>query len=150
VKPLNCHLPKWAVDIVESTSCIHCKRKAARNDIVAIGIREINSKSKNCSLYVEHQCLKCGKRKITSFGGHVSASLEDLCYILLERTHKNRQLEASARRSKIKKSRRGRVSRSIKNRITRQELDDMKKFLKQSDTHDDFLKYITPKKENEN
>ncbi len=81
--PLHCYTPRWMLNIIETKKCAACGTKARKKDICAVGIRNFGSEGKK-TMYVEHKCPRCSTRTITSFAKEKLASVEDLCYMMIE------------------------------------------------------------------
>ncbi len=122
-------VPNWISNVLKEKGCDKCSNNIRKQDIIAIGIREVGNKT---ALYVEHICSKCGFREITSLAGSKKGTLEEMCYILLEEiqykrsTDKARELEKSQYHSKI----------------TKKEMEDFAKFMNSPYNHEDFMKFI--------
>lgn len=128
-KPFYYWLPDWVPNGLKKRSCTQCKTQYSTQDIVAVGIRQINDPHE-CAMYVEHICSSCGYRALTTFGREKENSLERMCYGLLE-SIKKKKLIAKSRL--LRKRKEGNMTDG-----------EVKKFLKfnQDASHEDFLKEI--------
>jgi len=127
---LHTHVPRWITNIVETKQCRECKAKVNKNAICAVGIRAIDSDKS--TVFVEHACPDCGARTITSFSREKSASVEDLCYMLIEQIHKKRRLKKARQLQ-------GRVREDA---IQDEEVESLVDKMNNAECFDDFLKYI--------
>ncbi len=129
-QPLHTNIPRWITNIVETKKCSNCKTEVSKTSICAVGIRSIGANKS--TVYVEHACPECSVRTITSFSREQSASVEELCYMLIEQIHNKRKLQ---RAEKI----RGRVREDA---IQDEEVESLVELMNSSDSFEDFLKYI--------
>ena len=122
-------MPDWVKSAIKQKKCSQCSENFTKNGIVAIGIRELENASH--SLYVEHKCLNCDFRAISSLGKQ-KESLEGLCYMIIE---------------SIKKHKLARKSKMFQNKddskpMSEKEVKGFINFIQKSSSHDDFLREI--------
>jgi hypothetical protein len=122
-------VPQWIIRIIETRKCSHCQSKAKKEDIEAFGIRRVVNTS---TYYVEHKCHSCEKRTITSFGKEKRATPIDLAYEIIEHEQRNRR----AKRAKSLEA------HSAKGEIGEEEVEELRKFMGETDAHEDFMKFI--------
>jgi len=132
----NC-VPRWMSKVIENKVCERCQQSAAKEDICAVGIRAFGRK-KDTTFYVEHQCSKCQVRIITSFGAQKTGSAEELCYILLEQLQTQRRLQKA----------REFEPESI-GKIRDEEVESFLSFMNENESHEDFMKFIGSKLQND-
>lgn len=138
-KPFHYWLPDWVQNAVKKRSCSQCKTKYSKEDIIAVGVRQINSYE--CAMYVEHVCPSCGYRALTTFGKEKEDSLEGMCCGILESIKKKKLVEKSRL---LRKRQEG--------TITDREVSKFLKFMKEADNHSDFCEEIgspLPKDDND-
>lgn len=128
-KPFHYWLPDWIQSGFNKRSCSQCKTRYSRQDIVAVGIRQLNSPHE-CAMYVEHVCPSCGYRALTTFGKEKEDSLEGMCCSILENIKRKKLVEKSRLLRKRKEG-----------NITDREVNKFLKFIKYA-SHEDFLKEI--------
>ena len=138
-KPFYHWLPDWVQNGLKKRSCSQCKTKYRKQDIVAVGVRQIDN-SHECAMYVEHVCSSCEYRALTTFGKEKEDSLEGMCCGILESIKKKKLVEKS------------RLLRKRKEGImTDSEVDKFLKFIKGA-SHADFCEEIglpLPKEDND-
>lgn len=124
------YIPQWIVSALRNKRCKKCETFISKKDIIAVGIRDHDGQQ---SLYIEHLCSNkgCAWRGIVNFQNK-EASIEELCYMLLE-SAKNQK--ASERSRQIESKKNG-------GSITDKEVTEFLKFLNKNETHDEFLKAI--------
>lgn len=132
-------LPDWIQNTIKKRSCSQCNKRYTTDDIIAVGIRSIDKDSSECSMYVEHECSSCGYRALTTFGKQKESSLEGMCCSILE----NIRSKKKAEKSRMLRKRKEGV-------MTECEVTNFLNFMKNNDTHEDFLREIgiSPPKEN--
>ena len=138
-KPFHHWLPDWVQNGLKKRSCSQCQTKYSTQDIVAVGIRQVNNPHE-CAMYVEHICPSCGYRALTTFGKEKEDSLEGMCCGILESIKRKKLTEKSRLLRKRKEG-----------NMTDKEVSNFLKFV-QDASHDDFLKEIgvsTPQKNND-
>jgi len=125
------YIPQWIVSILRNKRCKKCETFISKKDVIAIGVRDHEGKQ---TIYIEHLCSNknCNWRGIINFQNK-EASIEELCYILLEGVKNQKASERSKQLESKKKS--GEL-------ITDKEVTEFLKFLNKSETHDEFLKAI--------
>jgi len=124
-------VPTWIVRIIETRKCSACGSSVSRQSIQAFGIRSILN-GKTCTFYVEHKCPNCTRSTITSFGGQRQGSPVELAYELIEYEQGKR------RTAKAKQSRK----QSNEGLIDDGEVNELLTFMHNSDSHEEFLKFI--------
>jgi len=129
-QPLYTCIPQWIAGIVETKKCYKCKNKVSRKDICAIGIRTFREDQN--TVYVEHLCPKCKSRTVTSFAKEKLASVEDLCYMLIEQIHNKRRIRKSQHLE----------GRCYGDRIEDKEVESLIKFMEEAKSFEEVLKYI--------
>lgn len=129
-EPLYSLVPNWITRIVETKKCSKCQTKVRKSSICAVGVRTIDLDKS--TVYVEHACSKCGERTITSFSREKSASVEELCYMLIEQIHNARRLKKSV----------GLQNRVRVDPIQDQEVASLLDMMDRAESYEDFLKYI--------
>jgi len=142
LKPFHYWLPDWMQDALNKRSCSQCKTIYSKQDIVAIGIRQVNEENSphECAMYVEHACPSCGYRALTTFGKEKEDNLERMCCGILENIKKKKLVEKS---QLLRKQKEG--------AITDREVNKFLTFIKNA-SHEDFCKEIgvTLPKDNSN
>ncbi len=128
-KPFHYWLPDWTQRSLDKRICSQCKTQYSKQDIVAIGVRQIK-KPHECSMYVEHMCPLCGYRALTTFGKEKEDNLERMCCVILESIKKKKLAEKSRL---LRKNKEG--------NITDKEVTRFLKFIKDA-SHEDFCKEI--------
>lgn len=128
-KPFHYWLPDWLQNSFNKRFCSQCKTKYSKQDIVAVGIRQVNDPHE-CAMYVEHVCPSCGYRALTTFGKEKEDSLEGMCCSILESIKRKKLVDKS-------RQLRGRN----KGTITDREVSKFLKFI-QNASHEEFLKEI--------
>lgn len=128
-KPFNYWLPDWIQGEIKKRSCSQCKTHYSKQDIVAVGIRQINNHNE-CAMYIEHICSSCDYRAITTFGKEKENTLEKMCCNILESIRRKKLTEKSL------------LLRKQKNGVITDR--EVKKFLNfnKNASHDEFLKEI--------
>lgn len=129
-QPLHTCIPRWITSIVETKKCYKCNSKVNKKDICAVGIRMFG-KSQS-TVYVEHTCSKCKARTVTSFAKEKQASVEDLCYMLIEQIHNKRRIRKS---QELKEQFRG-------DQIEDEEVATFIDFMNKAESFDDVMKFI--------
>lgn len=129
-KPFYYWLPDWVQNGLKNRSCSQCKMKYSKQDIVAIGIRQVNDPHE-CALYVEHACSSCGYRALTTLGKEKENSLEGMCCSILESIKKKKLVEKSRL-----------LRRHKEGAMTDHEVSSFLKLLKNASLHEDFCKEI--------
>lgn len=114
---------------ISTKSCPRCQKQLNKKDVVAIGIREGDTQP---CYYIEYQCSKCKGRGITPFNSRI-ATIEKLCYVLLESVKHQKELSKSKEMEKQNKN---------TSPISDKEVKAFMKFLNKSESHEDFLVYI--------
>lgn len=130
-KPFHLFVPQWMIRLVEQKQCSRCNNPVQRDHIHAAGVRELK-KGVGFTFFVEHSCPKCDYAVSTNFTHEKTGDLEDLCYNMIEQMHRNKQVQKSIEIESGKKA----------ESIQDSEVDECLKFLKNSDTYEDFLKFI--------
>ncbi len=131
-KRLNYWIPKWMSDVINRRVCSKCKKKARSIDVIAIGIRELNT-GKSC-LYSEHQCSKCSHRSLTLFDKNdkrKTGTLQEMCFTLLESIKNKKRIETARQ-----------LTEKMQNDMSDQNVNKFLKFLRNVPTHDEFLRHI--------
>lgn len=128
-KPFYYWLPDWIQNGLKKRSCTQCKTKYSKQDIVAVGVRQINDPHE-CAMYIEHICPSCGYRALTTFGKEKEDSLEGMCCGILESIKRKKLIEKSRLLQKRKEG-----------TMTDREVNKFLKFIKDA-SHEDFLKEI--------
>lgn len=128
-KPFYYWLPDWVQNGLNKRHCSQCKTQYSKQDIVAVGIRQVN-KPYECAIYIEHICSSCEYRALTTFGKEKEDSLEKMCCGILESIKKKKLVEKSRLLRKRKEG-----------NITDREVKEFLKFIKNA-SHEDFLKEI--------
>lgn len=132
-QPLYSCIPRWITSIVETKKCYKCKTPVSRKNICAIGIRSIGAAEDNHNtVYVEHACSKCEARTVTSFSKEQMGTVEHLCYMLIGQVHNNRRVQKARQ---LEDQFQG-------GQIGEEEADSLVKFMEDSESFDDLLKYI--------
>jgi hypothetical protein len=137
-KPFHHWLPDWVQNGFNKRFCSQCKTQYSKKNIVAVGIRQVNAPNE-CAMYVEHICPSCGYRALTTFGKEKENSLEGMCCGILESIKKKKLADKSRL-----------LRRKKKGIITEKEVSKFLKFIKGSDSHEDFLKEIGANLPNDN
>jgi len=129
-------LPEWAYSSLDKRSCSQCSTNYQKQDIIAVGIRQTETEGADTppeyAMYLEHQCSSCGFRGLTVLGKQKEDNLEKLCYVILEGVKKRKISE----KSKMLKNHR------TNDPISDKEVKDLREFMNNSKTHDDFLREI--------
>ena len=128
-KPFHHWLPDWVQSGFNTRSCSQCKTKYSKQDIVAVGIRQVNNPHE-CAMYVEHVCPSCGYRALTTCGKEKENSLEGMCCGILESIKKKKLVE----KSRLLRKRKEGI-------ITDREVATFLNFIKNA-SHADFCKEI--------
>lgn len=131
--------PDWVLTAIYNRLCSECNSKFTKSDIVAVGMREVNS---GVAMYVEHLCKSCGYRAITTLGRQKEESLEEMCYTLLEGIKRKK---IAHRVKELRKKQEG--------KMTDKEVKSMINFIQKAETHEEFLDKMgetqPPKKQND-
>ena len=133
-------IPNWLQKIFkeEKFSCPSCGIRFNISGVVSIGIKNVDHKKKGgrTMLWVEYLCKECGQR--------VGYEIQDMDLRELSDSILAEDMQASATESisspktnKFKKSK-----NKVKSKITQVEVKQMKKFLDESKTFDEFLDMI--------
>lgn len=128
-KPFYYWLPDWVQNGFSTRSCSQCQTKYSKQDIVAVGIRQLSDPNE-CAMYVEHVCPSCGYRALTTFGKEKEDSLEGMCCGILESIKKKKLVEKTRLLRKRKEG-----------TITDREVNKFLNFIKDA-SHADFCKEI--------
>lgn len=134
-KPIYYYLPNWMSEELKERQCDQCGHGVAREDVIAIGIRE--NKDNNKTIYMEHQCPNCEYREMTSCGGNRKGTLDEMCYILIEEVQRRKSIERAKKLRKIN---------HIKKPWTDKEVDDFKQYMKKCSSYEQFLEHIRASK----
>ncbi len=122
-------LPYRMLTAIRISRCAVCNNCLTDSDIVATGVRKLDS---GISVpYIEYLC-KCGHRGIAVFTEDQSCDLYEFCYEIIMNVANRRQTE----KSKFSEH------RYIKSPMLPAEIDDFIKFVRASSDHEEFLKYI--------
>lgn len=124
-------VPKWITNKISEHQCLKCKTPFKRENITGIGLRENNNTT---SIFVEHQCEKCQHREFVATSNIKDGSTEEMCYILLEEIHKQRNCLHATKTRHTRKT--GPISDA-----------EVKEFLKFLDTasHNELIDHINTK-----
>lgn len=132
-RPFHHWMPEWAQTALKNRVCSNCSTGYSKNDIIAIGFREMEDGSN--VLYIEHQCSSCSFRAITTLGKQ-GQSLESLCYNVLE-SIKHKKLQTQSKNMEHPGYPEG-----IDQPWTDKEVKSFLSFVKKSASHEDFLREI--------
>lgn len=131
--PLSEAIPDWVVHHTRTRVCTECGKQYTRNDIRSFGLRE--SDGQRCDLYVEHRCPGCGHLSVTVFKNDDEASVEELCYSLLDHL-RDQQIKKNSAHSD------NHDRRKSKKAISDKDVHDFMQFVNKSKSHDEFMKKI--------
>ena len=115
---------------IKERYCSNCGHKINKQDVIAIGIRQLKSKQ---ALYIEYKCPKCDTREIISYTQKPN-TIEQLCYMLLDSVKKHNESQ-NAKNSDSSKL-------NHKTQMSKKEVDEFLKFMETVETHEDFMKFI--------
>ena len=128
-KRMNYWIPKWMINTIERRMCLKCKNPIKSTDVIAVGIRELESGKS--SLYSEHECSKCSHRSIILHDKEKTGTLQEMCFTLLDSIKIKKKMETALR-----------LTEKIKGDMSDKSVKKFLKFLKEVPTHDAFLKHI--------
>lgn len=137
-------IPKWITDIVETDSlrCNKCKDRIGVDCLISIGIQESSVDPHNDKLSIGMYCSDC--REITVFEIK-EMSLVEFAFEILERETKPRKSgkvlkKATIRRDVLEELSGGKKRETPpRSKITKKELNESIRFLKNVKTHEEFL-----------
>tara|TARA_Y100000310_G_scaffold276926_1_gene294431 strand:- start:2456 stop:2929 length:474 start_codon:yes stop_codon:yes gene_type:complete len=130
--------PKWIIDMLEAETfkCPHCGKPFNPAFIQACGLRMSFRKGEGQVLYVEYHCQRCKKQP--SLLELYNLEFDQFARQILEIDEENMITRKKDFFKHDKKDKRKKKS-SRKSKITQAEIDSVKKLLKESPTHIDFL-----------
>lgn len=124
------YVPHWMTLGLRTRQCKKCDTQISKRDIIGIGIRD-KAYDNNPAIYAEHKCPKCHWREITVFKH--KASVEELCYILLEGIKSQKATEKARQRESQNASTSG---------ISDDEVQSFLDFMNNNESYDEFMKHI--------
>ena len=123
-------LPYRMLTAIRASSCAQCHNKIGDISIIATGVRKSDG---NMTVpYIEYLCSNCNHRGIAIFTENQTYGLYEFCYEIIINVANRRQME----KSKF-------VEHHYTNsQMTPEEIDHFIKFVRESNDHQEFLKYI--------
>lgn len=138
------NIPKWVIKIIETNdlSCNKCKKILKVTNLISIGIQESSVDPHNDKLCIGLNCFDC--REMTIFELKDMSLIEFAFELLDKETESNKIMKNGNKKRDIlkelssdKPSRRRSVNK--KSKITKKEVNEVVRFLKNTTTHEDFL-----------
>ncbi len=137
-------IPKWVTDIVETDSlrCNKCKDRIGVDCLISIGVQESSVEPHNDKLCIGMYCSDC--KEITVFELK-EMSLVEFAFEILERETKPRKggkvlKKITAKRDVLKELSGGKKRKiAPKSKITKREISEIVRFLKNAETHEEVL-----------
>ncbi len=130
-QPFHLFVPQWMIRVIEKRKCSKCDNPLRREYIQAVGVRELQ-KEEGYAFFVEHCCAKCDYAVCTNLTHEKAGNLEDLCYAMIEQMHNNKKIQRA--KDVESDNENGRMGDS--------EVKECLRFLKNTKSHEDFLKFI--------
>lgn len=130
---LHFQIPHWIIKgSIAKKLCTHCNQKIKKEYIIAMGIR---TSGNGVTLFLEYQCQGCKYREVINIidDNNKPATIENLCFLLLESIQKDKETQNSLSRNKKKKS---------GGKITDKEVSRFLEFMNQSENYEDLLKHL--------
>ena len=126
------NLPEWIQKTLEESTCVFCQNKMKKENVYAVGIsEEISSKNnqKYLSFFYNYYCTDC-KKKSTCTG--FPTSFENFIKDMIKIFNTGDESNISDLSNNIK----------TPSKISNSEIADLKKLLKNTKYHEDFLAKI--------
>lgn len=138
------NIPEWVIKIVETNDllCNRCKKTLKTKHLISIGIQESSVEPSNDKLCIGLNCPDC--REMTIFELK-DMSLIEFAFELLDKEteHKTNGNKVIKKRDVLKElaseKQPRRRSASKKSKITKKEVNEVVRFLKNTTSHEDFL-----------
>lgn len=136
-------IPKWLKESIHKYACLHCACKMKESDILGIGVR-MSSKYKNKSVFFfEYLCKECKNRVFVELD---FMTVEDLVMQMLDdyTNTDDVDVEVESKKSETFKEKQKKELKNPKRKsgISKKDLKDAVKVLKDIETWDDFLKQL--------
>ncbi len=130
-------VPRWMDNSIKSKKCSQCDCKMTKNNIMAMGIRQLSDGS--TAIYTENSCLKCNHREVTAYNTEGGGNIQDLCCAILEEGRRKRRIEKAI---ELREKSHVRPVGKEEAPISISELNEVKNELNSTESHEDFLKFI--------
>jgi len=137
-------IPGWVIKVIETNdlNCNKCKKILSVDRLISIGVQESAIAPHTDKLCIGLNCLKC--KEMTIFEIKDMSLIEFAFELLDKETETEKPKKKSKSRDVLKelsseKSSSRRKSKNMKSKITKREVNEVARFLKNANTHEDFL-----------